>query len=144
MIKSTNSPHLSDEELLLSYKKSGNKIYMEELFFRYLPLLYGVCLKYLKNSDRAREAVMQFFDGLLYKIKDYKIDIFRPWVYNAIKKHCSQILQREGQAGGADFNDENVKFKDIMPFLEGDQDKNLMSFMNLPGGQQVSITFIYK
>ena len=60
-----NISKLSDEELLIHYTKSGDTEYFGELYNRYIPLLYGLCLKYLHDEDRAQEAVMQLFEDLL-------------------------------------------------------------------------------
>ncbi|MGN0083574.1 MAG: RNA polymerase sigma factor, partial [Bacteroides fragilis] len=51
-----NISRLSDEELLIHYTKSGDTEYFGELYNRYIPLLYGLCLKYLHDEDRAQEA----------------------------------------------------------------------------------------
>lgn len=86
---------LSDKELLNLYKDSGKNIYFRELFNRYLPLIYGVCLKYLKSNDNAQNAVMQLYENLLNRITDYEIDVFQPWIYSIVKNHCLQILRNE-------------------------------------------------
>ena len=64
---------LSDEELLIHYTKSGDTEYFGELYNRYIPLLYGLCLKYLHDEDRAQEAVMQLFEDLLPKLGDKSV-----------------------------------------------------------------------
>jgi len=139
---------LSDEELLSFHKESGKNIYIGELFNRYLPLLYGVCLKYLKNNDSAQDAVMQLFENLLFKIADYEIDEFRTWVYSAAKNHCLQILRKEEQYITIDLLDNVVEFDEIPSILEEDdyneQKKMLMSCLNeLPEKQRVSITYFF-
>lgn len=90
-----NKSALTDEELLQKYKASANAEYFSELFDRYIPLLYGVCLDYLRDEDRARDAVMQLFEDLLPKIFKYEIGVFRTWVYSVVKNHCLQIINRE-------------------------------------------------
>ena len=67
-----NISKLSDEELLTHYTKSGDTEYFGELYNRYIPLLYGLCLKYLQDEDRAQEAVMQLFEDLLPKTGNYE------------------------------------------------------------------------
>ncbi len=47
--------------------------YFGELYNRYIPLTYGLCLKYLQDEDQAQEAVMQMFEDLLSKISNYEI-----------------------------------------------------------------------
>ena len=66
-----NISKLSDEELLTHYTKSGDTEYFGELYNRYIPLLYGLCLKYLQDEDRAQEAVMQLFEDLLPETGNY-------------------------------------------------------------------------
>ncbi len=73
MLFRRNISRLTDEELLAAYKKSGNTEYFGELYNRYTPLLYGVCLKYLNGADKAQDAVMQLFENLLPKISNYEI-----------------------------------------------------------------------
>lgn len=55
-----NISKLSDEELLTHYIKSGDTEYFGELYNRYIPLTYGLCLKYLQDEDQAQEAVMPY------------------------------------------------------------------------------------
>ena len=88
-----NISKLSDEELLTHYIKSGDTEYFGELYNRYIPLTYGLCLKYLQDEDQAQEAVMQMFEDLLPKIINYEIKAFKPWLYRVAKNHCLQLLR---------------------------------------------------
>ncbi|MDR0824746.1 MAG: sigma-70 family RNA polymerase sigma factor, partial [Prevotella sp.] len=40
-----------DEELLSLLKETGEAEYFQELYERYIPLIYGLCLKYLQNPE---------------------------------------------------------------------------------------------
>ena len=42
---------LPDHELILKYRESRNTEVIAILFQRYTHLVYGVCLKYLKDQD---------------------------------------------------------------------------------------------
>ena len=110
------------EELLLSFKESGNKIYIGELYNRHLAMIYGVCFEHLNDADSAQSAVMQIFEQLLYKISDYNINDFRHWIYSAAKNHCIQILLNEDFVLTVDENDffddidvygQNTAFQDV-------------------------------
>ena len=139
---------LSDEELLNLHKKSDKTTYIEELFIRYLPLLYGVCLKYLKDADKAREAVIQLFEDLFYNISDFEINEFRPWIYGVIKNHCLQIQRKEARFISVDFNDNATEFDDITYLLEKDpseQPAKLANCLNkLPERQRLSLVCFFK
>ena len=98
-----NISRLSDEELLIHYTKSGDTEYFGELYNRYIPLLYGLCLKYLHDEDRAQEAVMQLFEDLLPKLGNYEIKVFKPWLYRVAKNHCLQLLRKENKEIPLDY-----------------------------------------
>ena len=48
----------SDSELLQLFKETGKSDYFGELYNRYIPLLYGLCLKYLQEEEKAQDAVI--------------------------------------------------------------------------------------
>ena len=56
---------MNDQQLLLSYRHDGNSRWVGELFERYKHLLFGVCLKYLKNREEAKDALMGVFEKLI-------------------------------------------------------------------------------
>ena len=61
----------TDEELLSDYRASGNLTVLGSLYERYMPLVYGVCLKYLKDEELAKDAVMGIFEELVDKVKKH-------------------------------------------------------------------------
>lgn len=61
--------NITDEELLKRYCESGDLAYFVEAYKRYMPLVYGVALKYLKRPEDAQDAVMQLFEELIVKVK---------------------------------------------------------------------------
>jgi RNA polymerase sigma-70 factor (ECF subfamily) len=84
---------LSDKEILQRYKISGKAEYFGELYNRYIPFLYGVALKYLRNADKAQEVIMHFFTNLLQEIPKLEINEFRTWIYAAMKNYCLQLSE---------------------------------------------------
>lgn len=134
-----------DEELLEKYKSSGNTEYFGELYNRYIPLLYGVCLKYLKEENKSKDAVMQLFEILLPKVTEYNIEVFRTWIYSVVKNHCLQILRKESKELIIDFNSEIMESDDILHLLDEEiKDEDLFNKLKeclgkLPEQQRVSI-----
>ena len=51
----------SDEELLKAYQQNLHENALATLYLRYADLLYGVCLKYLKDADASQDAVMNIY-----------------------------------------------------------------------------------
>lgn len=67
------------------------------LLERYTLLLLGVCMKYLKNEEEAKDAVQQVFLKVLTEVSKYKIDYFKSWLYMIAKNHC--LMKLRGQQG---------------------------------------------
>lgn len=99
------------------YMKSAKTEYFGELYNRYIPLLYGVCLKYLKDEARAQDAVMELFEDLLPKITHYEIKTFRTWIYRVVKNHCLQILRKDSKEISLDYTVHIVESDEFLHLL---------------------------
>jgi RNA polymerase sigma-70 factor (ECF subfamily) len=88
----------SDEYLLNQYRLSGNLEILGGLYSHYMHLVYGVCLKYLKNRDDAKDAVMQIFDKLIVELGRQEIKHFKSWLYVITKNHCLMQLRSQKTA----------------------------------------------
>lgn len=86
---------LSDESLIAAFIKTGKDKYFSEIFSRYTHLVFGVCLKYLRNEEDAKDAVMQIFENLIVSLNDRKIKNFKSWIYMVAKNHCLMKLRKE-------------------------------------------------
>ncbi|GHT59154.1 DNA-directed RNA polymerase sigma-70 factor [Bacteroidia bacterium] len=124
LLRRKNISVLSDEDILSRYKDSGNTEYFGELYNRYIPLLYGIGLKYLNDAGNAEDAVMQLFEHLLPKITQYDISVFRTWIYSVMKNHCLQILRKENQEIIVDFNTEIMESDEILHLFDEDNNDN--------------------
>jgi RNA polymerase sigma-70 factor (ECF subfamily) len=58
-----------------------------------MDLVYGVCLKYFKESERSKDAVMQIFEELIVKLKRHEVENFKSWLYQLAKNHCLMQLR---------------------------------------------------
>ena len=54
----------SDEDLLQEFRKNLNSELIGVLFNRYSHLVLGICMKYYKNTEDAKDGVMQIFEKL--------------------------------------------------------------------------------
>ncbi len=75
----------SDEELLVAFKQSGDMALLSELFDRYVELVFGVCMKYLKNEENSKDAVMQIYEQLAEKVPKHEIQNFKSGLYVFVK-----------------------------------------------------------
>jgi len=88
----------SDQELILRYKESGELAVLGELYNRYMSLVFGVCLKYLKDREESRDAVMQIFERLVTSLREHEIAHFKSWLYATSRNHCLMHLRaRKGK-----------------------------------------------
>lgn len=89
---------LQDNELIRRYKDSGEVAILGELYKGYMPLVYGVCLKYLKDREESRDAVMQIFEKLVTTLKEHQVEHFKSWLYVTSRNHClMQLRARKGK-----------------------------------------------
>lgn len=77
-----------DKALLDRYRSTGDLEILGELYSRYMPLVFGLCLKYLQNREDARDAVMQIFEKLITEIERHEIQNFKSWLYVLSKNFC--------------------------------------------------------
>ena len=97
LVKTNLYENISDNDLLDSYYKSDDQQWIGILLDRYTMLLLGVCMKYLKNEEEAKDAVQQIFLKVLTEVSKYKIDYFKSWLYMVAKNHC--LMKLRGQQG---------------------------------------------
>ena len=83
----------SDTELISLYKKTNDLKVLGQLYQRYMDLVYGVCLKYLKESEKSKDAVMHIFEELVAKLKKHDVENFKNWLYQVAKNHCLMQLR---------------------------------------------------
>ncbi len=93
MLSDRTYKKLPDNELIQRYKASGDLNILGELYKRYMPLVYGVCLKYLKNREDSQDAVMQVFERLITLLKEHDILYFKSWLYTTSRNHCLMHLR---------------------------------------------------
>lgn len=93
MLFSKPISELTDAELILAYKDSQQKELVGELYKRYTGLTYGVCLKYLKEKELAKDAVMQLFEKLLTTLLMHEVSQFKSWLHVSARNHCLMYLR---------------------------------------------------
>lgn len=87
-----------DSALVKRYKSSGDLAVLGDLFIRYNALVYGVGLKYLKDRDEAKDAVMQVFEKLVQSLREHEVGNFKSWLYVTTRNYClMQIRAGKGK-----------------------------------------------
>jgi len=92
-IPGKRSQQKTDEELASEFSSTGNLDLLGELYSGYMHLVYGVCLKYLKDRDESKDAVMQIFEKIITEIPKQRIENFRGWLYVVTRNYCLMQLR---------------------------------------------------
>lgn len=106
-----------DAKWIAEYKNSEDLDALGKLYEPYMPLVYGVALKYLKDKDHSKDVVMQVFEVLIEKIKFHEIDNFKSWLYVLSRNHCLMILRKEQKNKVVHLEE---TFMESEPFLHHD------------------------
>ena len=85
--------HITDNELIERFLSDQNKEWLGILLERYTLLLLGVCMKYLKQEEAAKDAVQQVFLKALNEIGKYPIQYPKSWLYKVACNHCLMQLR---------------------------------------------------
>jgi len=85
----------SDHDLLEEYRHSRDINLVSELFIRYSHLIFGVCLKYLKDKQTSEDAVMYVFEVMKEKLTSHQVDNLGGWIHITTRNHCLMQLRSE-------------------------------------------------
>jgi RNA polymerase sigma factor (sigma-70 family) len=85
--------HMTDQELLARYYDQHNNDWLGVLLQRYTLLLFGVCMKYIKEEEEARDCVQQIFVKVITELPRYHVEYFKSWIYTIARNHCLMRLR---------------------------------------------------
>ncbi|MDE6857666.1 MAG: sigma-70 family RNA polymerase sigma factor, partial [Alistipes sp.] len=73
--------------------------------------------------ENAEDAVMQLFEELTYKVKQYEITHFKSWLYRVAQNHCLQFMRRKHLEFTADWQSQPADSDEFLDLLgeHGDQ-----------------------
>lgn len=120
--RSPISSEVEDEMLLSLFKDGGDLEALGELYGRYAEMVYYVCFRYFKETERSKDAVMQIFEELIVKVGKQEIQHFGKWIYVVAKNHCLMALR--SSKNKTEFPlDDFVEFSALRHQEEDDTDK---------------------
>jgi RNA polymerase sigma factor (sigma-70 family) len=110
-----------DAELIRLYQSTNDNSYIGQLYERYIHLAYGVCMKYLKNEEDSKDAVMQIFEKLLQELKTHQVTNFGSWLHVIARNHCLMWLRSAKYR-----NEKNSIRYDVSDTMENDEQLHLI------------------
>ncbi|MFY7964442.1 MAG: RNA polymerase sigma factor [Chitinophagaceae bacterium] len=99
--------NISDDELLEKYYQSHNNEWLGILLQRYTLLLFGTCMKYLKDETKASDTVQQVFLKAIDELAKYKVTYFKSWIYMIAKNNC--LMQLRNKNITADISEYHIQ-----------------------------------
>ena len=141
--------HITDQELLEKFHADHDNEWLGILLQRYTLLLLGVCMKYLKNEEEAKDSVQQVFLKVIQELHKYKVEYFKSWLYMVAKNHCLMKLRdRQGKIP-AELTDRLTatpeEESDRQALIQNDRTLDLMEtgLKELNKEQQQCVTLFY-
>lgn len=114
---------LSDQELIELYQQKHDTAYVGELYKRYSMLVFGLCYKYLKNEEDAKDAVTEIFEVVMEKLKVYEVTFFKSWLYTLSKNELIKTIRKSNPLDIIELDEKTEKSAE--KFMENAQETTL-------------------
>jgi RNA polymerase sigma factor (sigma-70 family) len=147
-VKHDQYAHITDQQLLEHFYADRNNHWLGILLQRYTLLLLGVCMKYLKNEEEAKDSVQQIFLKAITELHKYRVEYFKSWIYMVAKNHCLMKL-RDKPGRQTEIKEQMAvtpgEDNGINAHLEKDRQLELMdeSLQELNNEQKLCVTLFY-
>ena len=147
-MNTSRNDHISDNELLDYYYQTNDQRWIGILLERYTMLLLGVCMKYLKNEEEAKDCVQQVFLKVLTEVSKYRVEYFKSWLYMVAKNHCLMKLRNKQGKNQRELNDQTFathQETDKESLLDNEQTYALLeeAIEELNEEQKLCVTLFY-
>ncbi len=129
LYKKQDISSFSDTDLINAYKADKNKNLVGELYTRYTRMVFLVSMKYLKNEEKADDAVMQIFEKLFTDLLKHEVKNFKGWLHTVTRNHCLIKLRSEKSIlkKQQDYKKDTETFMELAPDFHqtGKEEKKL-------------------
>ena len=86
---------MTDEELILQYKKTSDKLIISQLFKVHAQSLFGLAYYYLSDKSSSSDIVMEVFEVVLKTVDQKEISNFKGWINGICRRMCLKQLNRQ-------------------------------------------------
>jgi RNA polymerase sigma-70 factor (ECF subfamily) len=128
---------LKDEELAAFYYKNSDMDYLGELFTRYTHLVFGACIKYLRDEQESEDMTMLIFEKLADELNKSEVRYFKSWLYTLTKNQCLMHLrhnkswERNKEAILLELGTEVMEMPEDLHLVPGDNGMELVNGLEL-------------
>lgn len=147
-IKAKDETTLTDAELVQLYRANADLNVLSNLYQRYMDLIYGICLKYLKDPETAKDAVINIYEELIVKLKQHEVSNFKSWLYTLSRNHCLMQLRKEKGHHTVEIPETFMQSGDLTHPDAVEQKEEQLNSMEkcleqLPAEQKTCVTLFY-
>ncbi|MFT4667316.1 MAG: RNA polymerase sigma factor (sigma-70 family) [Polaribacter sp.] len=103
---------MSDEILIRKYQQTGERQLFSILYKRYTHLVFGACLKYLRNPEDSRDMAMSIFEKILRNPPSDKILAFKSWLHKYVQNECFYHIRTRSFRGASFRKFEEMETRD--------------------------------
>lgn len=126
MVFEGNQASSEEENLVDLYRREGDIRVLGKLYDPYMSMVYGVCLKYLKNREESRDAVMQIFEKLVDTLRTHEVKNFKSWLYVLSRNYCLMALRSVKGKHFEEIGDQVMESEFLLhPEAESEEELNL-------------------
>lgn len=140
---------MNEQQLLQHFYEDGNNQWLGILLQRYTLLLFGVCMKYLRNEEEAKDCVQQIFLKAITELGKYRVDYFKSWLYMVAKNHCLMKIREQQGKRASELKESSLQLaaeeNSAQIHIEKDRKLEMMaeSLQELNAEQKQCVTLFY-
>lgn len=145
---SSGNNNINEHEMLVEYRNTGDLELLGKIYEQYMPLVFGLSIKYLRDEEQSKDAVMEIFEDLVKKLKVHEVTNLKSWLYTLTRNHCLMIIRSSSKHETVSIDEkfmENDAFVHLN--IEDDTEEKLSAMSkcidDLPMEQKISINFFY-
>ena len=138
---------LSDEDIISLYKEKQWTSCIDELYQRYAHMVFGVCMKYVKQIENAEDLTLSLFASLTEKLLQHQVQHFKSWLY--VSARNSSLMFLRANKKNIELKDDDVLCDDGDQRLDEKLEKDelieslIMVFEELKQEQRIYIQLFY-
>ena len=138
---------LSDEDIISLYKEKQWTSCIDELYQRYAHMVFGVCMKYVKQNENAEDLTLSLFASLTEKLLHHQVQHFKSWLY--VSARNSSLMFIRANKMNVELKDDDILYDDGDQRLDEKLEKDelieslIMVFEELKQEQRICIQLFY-
>ena len=138
---------LSDEDIVSLYKEKQWTNCIDELYQRYSHMVFGVCLKYVKQIENAEDLTLSLFASLTDKLLHHQVQHFKSWLY--VSARNSRLMFLRANKISLELKVDDLLYDDSDQQLDEKLEKDelieslVMVFEELKQEQRICIQLFY-